>query len=76
MERLEKHKRLIGNPLLAETKVIISDKSNALEYLAFSGLYSNVIEFRQVNRNVLYPYAKQHDTKLSLDEMLRRLLFL
>ncbi|KAF6828818.1 peptidase C14 [Colletotrichum musicola] len=79
LERLEKDERLTGNPSRAQTQDAVSNESSTLEHLAFSGLYSDVIEFQPGHRDATYRHIKQHkqyNTKLSLHEMYGRLSFL
>lgn len=77
-ERLEKYAfPIIGNPCPAEIKPFLSTEYNNLGYLAFSGLYSNVIEFQPHHREALYGQMENDTTlNLTLDETFARLSFL
>ncbi|GJC82571.1 NACHT, LRR and PYD domains-containing protein 3 [Colletotrichum liriopes] len=75
IERLEKPSTA-GTRLPAEMKDAVLGEIGILEYMAFSGMCSNIIEFQPVHRNALYQHIKQHNPKWTLDETFGRLSFL
>ncbi|CCF33002.1 peptidase C14 [Colletotrichum higginsianum] len=75
IERLEKSS-MVGTRNPAETKNAVLGEIGILEYMAFSGMCSNIIEFQPVHRNALYQHIKQHNPKWTLDETFGRMSFL
>lgn len=66
----------IGNSCTSETEPFEPTEYNNLGYLAFSGLYSNVVEFQPDYRKALYRRMKRGETKFTFDETFARLSFL
>lgn len=76
-ERLEKDGfPRIGNTCTSETEPIEPTEYDNLGYLAFSGLYSNVVEFQPSYRRALYERMDKGGTKFVFDEIFARLSFL
>lgn len=66
----------IGNSCTSQTEPFEPTEYNNLGYLAFSGLYSNVVEFQPDYRKALYLRMKRGETKFTFDETFARLSFL
>lgn len=80
-ERLEKNGfPTIGNSCTSETEPFEATEYNHLGYIAFSGLYSNVVEFQPGYRKAMYWQIKQGEPKFEpkfpFDDTFARLSFL